>query len=159
MDEALRYLNKRGIKYTLFRHEAVFTCEAAARVCAAIPGHMCKNLFLTDRKSGKFYLVTLSKDKRLDIKGLIRQLGENSLRFAVPEELMNKLMLEAGSVSPLGLINDKEKSVVFVVDREIWDAPVISIHPNVNTASLSMDHDNFHKLVESFENKHLVLSL
>lgn len=159
MEPALRYLDERGIRYTLFEHEAVFTCESAERVCALIPGHICKNLFLVDRKSGKFYLVTLSKDKRLDIKGLTKELGESSMRFGSPEELMEKLGLEAGSVSPLGLINNKEKDVILVVDQETWDAPTISIHPNVNTASLSISRDNFHKLVSGFGNRQFVLSL
>lgn len=159
MENALKYLNEKGIVYKLYEHEAVFTCEAADRVCAMIPGMMCKNLFLVDRKSGKFYLVTLPVPKRLDIKGLTKKLGESSMRFGTPEELMAKLGLLPGSVSPLGLINNEEKDVTFIVDGEVAKADMISIHPNVNTASLTIDRENFRKLVTTFGNKALLFEL
>ena len=145
MENALKYLNENGIVYKLYEHEAVFTCEAADRVCAMIPGMMCKNLFLVHRKSGKFYLT--------------KTLGESSMRFGTPEELMAKLGLLPGSVSPLGLINNEEKDVTFIVDGEVARADSISIHPNVNTASLTIDRENFRKLVATFGNKVLLLNL
>ncbi|MBI5138275.1 MAG: prolyl-tRNA synthetase associated domain-containing protein [Candidatus Vogelbacteria bacterium] len=159
MYKALEYLDSRKIKYILYEHEAVFTCEAADRVCAMIPGTMCKNLFLTDRKSGKFYLVTLPVTKRLDIKALTKRLAESSMRFGNSEELMAKLGLLPGSVSPLGLINNKDNDVTFILDSEIGEAETVSIHPNVNTASLTISKDNFRKMYEGFKNRYSVLDL
>lgn len=159
MHRSLAYLKEQGITYTLFEHPAVFTADEARVHCKDVPGQACKNLFLTDRKSGKYYLVTLPDEKRLDIKALGRELNEKSLRFASADELRAKLGLEPGSVSPLGLVNNIEHDVTFVVDKEVWDAPMVSIHPNVNTASLALEQKQFHKVVESFGNEVKVCNL
>ena len=63
---------------------------------------------------------------------------------------MAKLGIEPGSVSPLCLLNNVERDVGLFIDREGWEAEKVNIHPNENTASLVLDRDNFHRLVEAF---------
>lgn len=151
------YLKRRGIIYTLYEHPAVFTCEEAAVHCKHVPGLAVKNLFLRDRAGEQYFLVVLPAEKRLQMKDLAKRVGVKELRFGKPEELAEVLQLTPGSVSPLGLMHDTNHRVQVLVDSEIWNAEAVSIHPNINTASLSIPRDSFHKLIESFGNSISIL--
>jgi len=72
---------------------------------------------------------------------------------------MELMKLEPGSVSPMGLINDKEHQIIVLIDQEIWNAEIVSFHPNVNTASLEMKKEMFHKLMATFQNERSVINI
>jgi Ala-tRNA(Pro) deacylase len=40
----------------------------------------------------------------------------------------------------LGLVNDTEHHVQFVIDQALWEAPAVQAHPLVNTATMVMPH-------------------
>lgn len=128
-------------------HKAVFTCDDVLDV--EIPGQTLKNLFVRDKASEKYYLVILPDDKRLDMKRLQELVGSKKLTFGKPPELMTKLGIEPGSVSPLCLLNNAARDVKLFIDREGWDATLVNIHPNENTASLVLDRENFHRLMKA----------
>ena len=73
------------------------------------------------------------------------------MSFASPERLLKYLGVIPGSVTPLGLINDTEKAVEFFIHRTVLDADEVSIHPNVNTASVIIKKEDFAKLLASFD--------
>ena len=50
-------LNGLEIEYKLFRHEAVFTVEAAADLDRRIGVKICKNLFLSSRHNTEFFFA------------------------------------------------------------------------------------------------------
>ena len=153
MPEAVKaFLDVHQIQYTLHEHPAVFTVAEADARANTVPGYHCKNLFLREKNTGKFYLVSLGAHKRLDFKVLKELTGSRDFRFCKPDELQEKLGLTPGSVSPLGLINDTHHEVTFLIDEEMWLAPSVSIHPNVNTASLEIIQASFHTLITAFGN-------
>ena len=43
-----------------------------------------------------------------------------------------------GSATVLGLMNDKEREVALLIDRDILGAEAIGVHPLVNTSSLGL---------------------
>ncbi|MBI2485023.1 prolyl-tRNA synthetase associated domain-containing protein [Candidatus Uhrbacteria bacterium] len=153
MEEALAFLNAHNISFERFDHPAVFTCEEAEVHCKHVPGMACKNLFLKDKGTGRFFLVTLPADKRMDLKVLGKHLGTNKLTFGSADELRARLGLEPGSVSPLGLLNDHEHSVRYLVGRDVWGcADGLNIHPNQNTVSLFFSREAFRALVGALQN-------
>ena len=154
-----QYLKEHNIEYILHEHKAVFTCEEAAIHCKDVPGLPCKNLFLKDKKTNTFYLVVMPAKKRLQIKDLGKKLELKHLTFGKPEEMQAILKLDPGSVSPLGLINDKEHKTTIIMDKDVWDAEIVSFHPNINTATLELKKEEFHKLIESFGNKKRLMDL
>lgn len=148
MNERVKqFLENNEISYKLIEHKAVFTCDDVLDV--EIPGQTLKNLFVRDKGSERFYLVVLPDHKRLDMKNLERLVGSKKLTFGKPPELMAKLGILPGSVSPLCLLNNPERDVKIFIDREGWEAPVVNIHPNENTASIVLDRENFHHLIEA----------
>ena len=160
MDETLQiWLEENKIEYILHTHPAVFTVEEARIHCGFIPGLHCKNLFIKNVKGTQYYLVTLSSTKRLDFKKLQKLLNNSLLKFASKEELKEFLGLDTGAVSPLGLVNDGQKKVVYVIDKEVYSAEIVSFHPNINTESIELTKENFHNMIKYTGNRFQVLEL
>lgn len=120
-------LSDHNIPFVRVDHPAVFTCEEAEEKASHVPGTPAKNLFLESGKSGKLYLVSLTYEKRANLKHLSEFLDEKKLHFGSPEKLMEHLGVTPGAVSPLGLINDSEHAVTFVLDRDFLEKE--KIHP------------------------------
>ena len=53
--EIREYLKSLGIEFKEFQHEAVFTSEAAEKICKDVKGIHSKNLFLKERKKARQY--------------------------------------------------------------------------------------------------------
>ena len=141
------FFQKNSLEYKLFEHPAVFTCEESKNL-AKVPGTTCKNLFLKNKKGRQFYLIIIPTTKTLDLKKTKEMLEEKKLGFANEVELKEILDLTPGSVSILGLLNDKEKKVKLYIDKELWEAKEVSFHPNENTASLVVDKKTFHTITK-----------
>ena len=95
-------------------HEPVFTIEQAQAISDQLPGIGVKNLLLTDRKHTHYCLVLLHEDKRADVKSISQQTGVRHLTFGSTEELQQLLGLTPGSVSPFGIIHDRDNRVQLV---------------------------------------------
>lgn len=153
MDSVKEFLIANSIDCVWHEHSAVFTCEEAREHCGDIPGLHSKNLFLRDRKGKRLFLAVLPAEKRMDLKKFGKIVGESKIRFADSETLKDRLGLEPGSVTPFGLINDKDNSVEVYVDSDIYNAEIVSFHPNVNTATLELTKKMFHKYLEVINHK------
>ncbi|MCL5436963.1 MAG: prolyl-tRNA synthetase associated domain-containing protein [Candidatus Dependentiae bacterium] len=145
MNAVEQFLTSHGIAYKRHEHPAVFTCEEAALHCAHIPGIASKNLFLTNPKRTRIFLVTIPDYKRADLKKFAALVGETRVTFGSAELLRQKLGLEPGSVSPFGLINNHERDVEVFIDADVYQAPIVAFHPNINTATLELTGAMFKK--------------
>ncbi|MFX0135195.1 MAG: prolyl-tRNA synthetase associated domain-containing protein [Candidatus Hodarchaeota archaeon] len=150
-DSLKRWLADHDIQYVLHTHPAVFTVPEARIHCGHIPGTHCKNLFLKNKKSGQFYLVTIPHEKRLDLNKFRKLIGAPKVRFAEPEDLFEILGITSGAVSPIGLVNDANHKVIFMVDEDVWNAEEICCHPNINTQTLQIPGPEFRKLIKATE--------
>jgi Ala-tRNA(Pro) deacylase len=143
----LSVLDGLGIVYTRHEHPPVFTFEQAERHWTDIKGAHCKNLFLRNKKGNRHYLVVLLGAKQADLRDLNRKLGEDRLSFGSPERLQKYLGLSPGSVSPFGLINDRNKEVTVIVDQDLRQAGCVNFHPNVNTATVGISAADFERFL------------
>jgi Ala-tRNA(Pro) deacylase len=157
-DELLRFLEELGIDYALYEHEAVFTAEEALRVCGHIPGVHCKNLFLKD-KADALWLVTLPDETRADLKALPEKIGSKRLSFGNAALLMDALGVAPGSVTPLALVNDRNRRVQLVLDRQMIDEELINLHPLVNTATITLHTADLLRFVDALGRKPLIAEL
>lgn len=128
-------LDELGIPYDRHEHPPVPTVEAAEQYWSAIDATHCKNLFVRNQKGTRHYLVVLVHSKKADLRKVADQIGDGKLSFASPERLMTHLGLTPGSVSPFGLIHDREHGVRVVLDRDLKAAARLSFHPNINTVT------------------------
>jgi Ala-tRNA(Pro) deacylase len=141
------FLHKNDIPYERYDHEAVFTCEQADRLCIKSTAAKTKNLFLRDRKARRHFLVTVSNEKSVDIKGLENVLGVKGLSFALPDRLMEYLGLTPGAVTILAALNDTSGRVEVIVDKELWKSEVIQCHPLVNTSTLVISQKDIERFL------------
>lgn len=143
-----QFLQSHNITYNYHAHEAVFTCEQEEIFRKIVPGMIGKNLFLIDKKSWRLFLVILPIYKKADLKFLAKHFGVVKLSFGSPDLLREKMCLEPGSVSPFGLINNKDNDIELYIDSDIYDAELVNFHPNINTASLSLTREMFHNYLK-----------
>jgi Ala-tRNA(Pro) deacylase len=140
-------LDRLGIAAERREHPPVFTAEEATVHWAGLPGAQVKNLFLRNKKGNRHYLVILGIEKQADLRHLVKVIGDDRLSFASPDRLMRHLGLEAGSVSPFGLIHEGARDVVVIVDVDLRQAERIIFHPNTNTASVSIAFGDFERFL------------
>ena len=174
-NEVYALLNDKGIPYEAVEHKAVFTMEEMERAGIDAHGCICKNLFLRDAKGRQHYLVTVPDEQRVDLKWLSAALGSSKLSFASAERLdtylklpqrlgiqqlsvgvqlvgIRGLKLPQGSVSPLGILNDESRSVIFAADAALASLPAIGVHPNDNTATVFLSFADLRRIIEAHGN-------
>jgi len=116
---------------------------------------MCKNLFLKDKKKNSLWLVVAHKDTNVDMKKLTKNLGFQSgtLRFAAEEILQKTLGVSQGSVTPLALLNDREKHIVHVIIDELLlkdDNQELLFHPLSNDYTTELTAGELKLLLKNF---------
>lgn len=152
------FLEKNDISFEKFEHPAVYTCEEAEALCPDMPGTSTKNLFLYDSRAGKYFLVIVGYEKRVDLKALQPILGAKKITFGSPEKLKEMLGVEPGSVTLLGLFNDQQNQVQAFFDEEIWQQD-LQCHPLVNTATLVIPFEGVKKFLEASGHEYHVIKV
>lgn len=148
-------LDELKISYEEISHKAVFTVEEANAIEEQINGVGCKNLFLTNKK-GKYYIYVLEDSKQANLKELQSFLNEKRLSFGKEEELNEILNLTKGSVTPLGIINDKANLVTILLDKDLIDKRILA-HPNVNTKTVSLEYQDLIKIIEYTNHNYIII--
>ena len=131
-------LGALGIAVTTVDHPAVFTVEEARRHRGDLPGTFTKNLFLRDKK-GAMWLVVCLENRAVDLRVLAERIGAKHLSFGSPERLMRHLGVIPGAVSPFAVINDSDRVVRVVLEREVLAQDPINLHPldNAKTTAIA----------------------
>lgn len=131
-------LDSLGLEYRRVDHEHADTIEACEQVEGLLGCKICKNLFLTNRQQTDFYLLVMPGEKPFKTKLLSKQIGSARLSFASAEHMEKYLDITPGSVSILGLMNDKGGAVRLLVDRDLLKEEYFGCHPCINTSSLRL---------------------
>jgi Ala-tRNA(Pro) deacylase len=131
-------LARLNIPFLRIDHDPAATTEVCVDVEAALGIEICKNLFLRNQSKTEFYLLMMTSVKKLVTKDLSKQIGTSRLSFAEAEYMEKYLNITPGSVSVLGLMNDKECKIHLLMDKEIAEAEYFGCHPCINTTSLKI---------------------
>lgn len=124
------------------------------------PEYDAKNLFVRDDKKRNYYLITVRGNKRVDFKKIKNDNNTRPLSFASEEDLMSIMNLIAGSVTPLGLLNDHELKVIFYLDKDFLNGKqIIGVHPNDNTATLWLKVTDLIDIIKGHGNKVKIIEL
>ena len=153
-------LDALGISYVRVDHGPAATIADCQMVDEVLGTKMCKNLFLTDRQKEKFYLLLMPGDKPFKTKVLAKQLGIARTSFADAQHMEAYLGILPGAVTVLGLMNDREKHVRLVIDRDVLTPGYSGCHPLVNTASVRISVDDlFAKFLPSTGHEATIVEL
>jgi Ala-tRNA(Pro) deacylase len=121
-----------------------------------MPGAHTKNLFLKDKK-GQLWLISARQDTVIDLKAAPKIIGSDRLSFGNETLMWETLGVRPGSVTALGLINDVDRRVTFVLDRRLWEADIVNFHPLTNTATTALGQTDFRRFLDAIGRKTLVI--
>ena len=153
-------LDSLGVSYQRVDHEAAMTMEACAEIDKVLDATTCKNLLLCNRQKTDFYLLLMPGDKAFQTKELSAQLGVSRLSFASPEAMEEYLDITPGSLSIMGLVNDKDFHVKLVIDKPVLEGEYIGFHPCINTSSLRLKTgDLVEKIIPAMKHTPTVVKL
>ena len=119
------FLDGLGVEYDRVDHGPAMTMEDCKEADEILQATICKNLMIPDTK------VFHTKD-------LSAQIGSARLSFASPEYMEEFLDITPGSVSVMGLMNDKEHRVQLLIDEDVLGGEYIGCHPCINTSSIRL---------------------
>ena len=175
--KVLDYLKEHNIPFSCYEHPEGKTIEEAKRWWRNDGSVHCKNIFMRNHKGNQHYLICFHCDHDLDIHDLEARLkaaleapGKPScgkLSFASPERMMKYLGLEPGSVSPFGLINDKEHHVHLFLDAGLLDDKnypqpqhkTLSFHPNDCRGTVVIALEDFERYLKELGNTYEFIRL
>ena len=140
-------LDELHIDFQRIDHEVAMTMEACEEIDKALHATICKNLFLCNRQETAFYLLMMPGDKKFKTKELSKQLGVARLSFARESFMEELLDITPGSVSVMGLMNDRDNRVQLVMDEDVLKGEYIGCHPCINTSSLRIRTEDMLKII------------
>ena len=155
MEEILQRLTELVIQYELIEHKAVFNMEEMDALGKDFfkGATICKNLFLRDQKGKRHFLVTMKEEKQANLAEIAKSCLATKLSFASEERLKKYLNLTPGAVTPLAIINDEQKAVEVILDKDLFKEEKIGVHPGVNTATVIISPADLEKYIKANGNK------
>ena len=156
------FLDSLGVQYKRIDHEAAMTMEACEEIDRTLGegAAICKNLFLCNRQETDFYLLLIPGEKPFKTKYLSAQIGSSRLSFGKPEYMEKYLDITPGSVSVMGLMNDRENEVRLLIDEDVLKEPHFACHPCINTSSIRFDmKDLTDKIIPAMKHEPTIVKL
>ena len=153
-------LDSLGIEYGRVDHEVAMTMEECAAVDEILDATICKNLLLTNKQKTSCYLLMMPGEKPFKTKYLSAQINSARLSFADADMMEKYLDITPGSLSVLGLMNDKENNVTLLIDEDLLAGEFVGCHPCINTSSLKISmRDLLDKIIPKMGHTHTVVNL
>ena len=153
-------LDQLNIDYQRLDHQEANTMEVCLEIEKNLKSTICKNLFLVNSNKSQYYLLMLKGHKKFKTKEVSSQLGVARLSFANETYMEKFLDITPGSVSILGLMNDKENHVQLLIDEDLLTEPYIGCHPCINTSSLKIAmKDMMEKIIPAMKHKPIFVKL
>ena len=147
--ELLDELQKLDIKYEMVNHPAAKTTEEADAYIAGKISVRTKSMFLKDKKKN-FYLVIMDDAKRMDFKEFQELTGTKRISMAHDSDIEDQLGLEAGIVSPFGIMNNAVHNVQIYFDQDMLDENIpLTFHPNINTHTIFLSAADLMKFIKA----------
>ena len=159
--EILDYLKEKNVLHEVTEHKAVYNMEEVSQIDIPYPEAEAKNLFVRDDKKRNYYLITVKCNKtKVDLKKFSNINVTGRLSFASENDLKVIMDLIPGSVTPLGLLNDKEHKVKFYIDKDFMnDKRIIGIHPNDNTETVWLKIEDLINIIKEYGNDVFIVEI
>lgn len=154
------YLDSLNIEYFRVDHDKVNCMEEIAHIDSALNTLVCKNLFLCNRNETNFFLLMMPGYKKFKTSIVSKKLKSSRLSFGNSEKMIEFLDVKPGSVSIMGLMNDKYNNIQLVIDKEVLEGEYIGCHPCINTTSLKIKtSDILEKYLPSVKHEAIIIDL
>lgn len=141
--EIYKELDTLGISYRNTQHSPANTMEDCQVIAKELNAPFCKNLFLCNRQETEFFLLLMADDKPFKTKDVSKTIGKARLSFGKEEKLWEYLRCRGGSISPMGLLFDKDNDVNLIIDEDLLKNDEFCVHPCDNSQSLAIKTADF----------------
>ena len=142
--EVLAFLDEKAIPYEYYEHERTPSIDACLKMLFITEEvTICRNILLCNNRRTLHFLLLLRPLTPFRTSVVSKKLGSSRLSFAPLEMLEEKMHLTSGSVSPLGLLFDKEHQIQLAYEKDVCNTPRIAFHPCDNAATIIFDQDVF----------------
>lgn len=145
-EKTLAFLDELNIKYEKVEHKICYTMEDLENEGVTKFGNVYKNFFLRNAKGNKHFVVSMPENKTTNIQDIAKQIGSTRLSFGSDDRLKTHLKIEKGQVGPLSVINNEEKTVDFIFDKDVKNETKLGIHPNDNTMTIFLSYEDLVKV-------------
>lgn len=135
-NKVYEFFKENGIPVYGVSHDRADTMEICEQIEGSLGAEIFKNLFLCNSQATVFYLLLMPGKKAFKTKFLSKQINSSRLSFGSAENMEKYLGVTPGSASVMGLLNDTEKVVNLLIDKDLLSLEEIGVHPCVNTSTL-----------------------
>ena len=142
LEERIRaMMESLKISIEITEHEPVYTNPAMAQAMGVKESQTVKSLVLKT-KEGKFAVLVLPGDKKMDWKVVANQLNTKKVEFAKPEEVLLLVGCEVGCVPPFGHMTE----LPIYMDKELLKKDFLYFNPGVHNKSFRVKAWDLRKL-------------
>ena len=158
-EDLLAYLAALGVETETVDHPPLHTVEDLQALRGDIPGGHTKNLFVKDKKSRLFLLVS-SETTAIDLKRVHEKIGaQGRVSFGSADLLEEVWGVRPGAVTPFGAVNDQAGRVRVVLDEAMMRHERLNFHPLVNTRTTGLKSADLVKFLRATGHEPLVVAL
>jgi prolyl-tRNA editing enzyme YbaK/EbsC (Cys-tRNA(Pro) deacylase) len=138
-------LIEKRIPFEELEHQAVFTCEEAARVRGLKSAREGIKCLIFKTNTGRFLLVLNSGDQRIDTKRIARMEGVKNLDLAEPEEVEKIAGVPIGCVPPFAL----KKKVKTYLNEDLLENESLYFNPGSHTKTIQIRASDLLKILDN----------
>ena len=134
------------IPFTRVDNDSVEAMEECVEISEKLGAEIRKTIVLCNRKKTLFYLVVMPADKHFDTRTFCAKLGAPRVSFASAETMEEKLGVSPGSATVMSVLNDPDRAVQVVIDKEVADAEWFACNPGANTTHIKFKTEQLMKV-------------
>ena len=149
LESVFRILDENGIGHQRFEHQPVRTSEEAARIRGVDLKTGVKAMLLKTRE-GKFIVVLVPADKKIDFKKIEQLENTKKLSFASEEEVLQETGCEVGGVPPFGHTKRGQgHPIKTYMDKDVLENDSANFNAGDRSVSVTMKAKDLAKAVQS----------
>lgn len=143
INDVIRYLKNNGVPFEVIPHEPAFTAHEVALAARVPDKEVAKTLVIN--VDGKFWMVVLRGDQRLNERYLKRVLGATIVHLVHEEDLSTLFPdCELGAVPPFGNLY----GLPVLVEKALTEDGDIVFNACKHTESIRMKYRDYARLVQ-----------
>lgn len=137
------FLDQNNVKYDVFQHDPVYTCEKMAKFLKTDKNYIAKSMVV--KKSGNgCLLVVLPGNMRVDFDLLARILNTGSVSLAPIKEAEGIIGCSIGCVHPFGNL----ANMPTYFDANLLNSSYLFFNPGCHTKSVKINVQDLVRLVQ-----------
>ncbi len=148
VENLFRILEENKIEHKRFEHEPVRTSEDAAKIRGVELKTGVKAMLLKT-KEGKYIVVLLPADKKIDFRKIEELENTKKLNFATSAEVLKETSCEPGGVPPFGHTKSGVPNQIRTyMDKDIFENELVNFNAGDRSVSVTMKSEDLKRVID-----------